>query len=244
MPVYLDSAVLDEVEEAGRLGFVAGVTTNPTLVRRAAEANARRGLTARAEVLTAILRATAGTGGLVLAQLQSGPVEQMAEEAAGLRELDRVRLGIKIPCTAEGLRLTRRLAAEGAVTLVTAVYSPAQAYLAAEAGATMIAPYVHRWETACGRPGTEFIGELRRALAAAGGRTQILAASLKSVEAAMEALLGGAQSLTVPLPVLREFPHHPLTAQALAEFDRDSKAEGAAGRAVAPAVEGRARKVE
>lgn len=221
MPIYLDSAVLAEVEEAEKLGFVAGVTTNPTLVRRAREANARRGLLDRAAVLAAILHATAGRGGLVFAQVRSDSVEAMAEEAKRLREIDRSRLGIKIPCTVEGLKLTRRLAAEGASTLVTAVYTPAQAYLAAEAGATMIAPYVHRWETANQRPGAEFVAELRRALEAAGGRTQILAASLKSVEAAVEALLAGAHSVTVPLAVLQEFPQHPLTTQALAQFDAD-----------------------
>ncbi|MDI6870634.1 MAG: transaldolase family protein [Bacillota bacterium] len=221
MPIYLDSAVLAEVEEADKLGFVAGVTTNPTLVRQAAEANRARGLLTREAVYSAILSATAGWRGLVFAQVRAGSLEAMAAEAASLRRLDPVRLGIKIPCTVEGLSLARRLAADGVPTLVTAVYTPAQAYLSAEAGATMIAPYVHRWEVAYERPGGEFVAELRRALEAAGGRTRILAASLKSVEAALEALLAGAHAVTVPLPVLRDFPLHPLTAQALAQFDAD-----------------------
>lgn len=225
MPIYLDSAVLAEIEEADELGFVAGVTTNPTLVRRAAEANRARGLTAREEVYQAILAVTAGAGGLVFAQVRRGELADMAAEAAALRRLDPVRLGIKIPCTVDGLKLARNLAAEGATTLVTAVYTPAQAYLAAEAGATFIAPYVHRWEAAHRRPGAEFVALLRRALDAAGGRTGILAASLKSVEAAVEALLAGAGSVTVPLAVLRDFPLHPLTDQALAQFDADYDGE-------------------
>lgn len=220
MPVYLDSAVVAEVEQASKLGFVAGVTTNPTLLRRAAEANRERGLTSREAVYAAILAATASLGGLVFAQVRSGTQAAMAGEAAALRRID-ARLAIKIPCTVEGLKLTRELAAEAVPTLVTAVYTPAQAYLAAEAGATLIAPYVNRWEAAHNRPGAEFVTELRRALDAAGGRTGILAASLKSVPAAMEALLAGAHSVTVPLSVLLDFPRHPLTDQALNQFDLD-----------------------
>lgn len=221
MPIYLDSAVVAEVEQADKLGFVAGVTTNPTLMRRAAEANRSRGLFTREAVYSAILAATQRTGGLVFAQLRNGSCETMAEEAAALRRLDPVRIGIKIPCTVEGLKLTRWLAQEGVSTLVTAVYTAAQAYLAAEAGATFIAPYVHRWATATDRPGSEFVAELKQALEAAGGSTRILAASLKSVPAAMEALLAGAWSVTVPFPVLTEFLGHPLTDQALTQFDLD-----------------------
>jgi TalC/MipB family fructose-6-phosphate aldolase len=221
MPVYLDSAVVAEAEEAARLGFTAGVTTNPTLVLRATEANQGRGLTTRTGVYRALLDATAAGGGTVFAQVRGGSLAEMSAEAERYRSLDPVRLAIKIPCTAEGLQLTRALAAQGAATLVTAVYTPAQAFLAAEAGATCIAPYVNRWETAHQRPGTEFVAALRRALDAAGGRTWILAASLKSVEAAADVLLAGARGVTVPLPVLRDFPGHPLTSQALAQFDAD-----------------------
>lgn len=221
MPVLLDSAVVAEAEEAAQLGFVAGVTTNPTLILRAAGANRARGLLTRADVFRALLQATVERGGPVYAQVRGGSLAAMAREAEEYRGLDPTRLAIKVPCTAEGLKLTRQLSAEGVTTLVTAVYTPAQAYLAGEAGATAIAPYVHRWETAHQRPGAEFVVLLRKALEAAGGRTTILAASLKTVEAATEALLSGADSVTVPLAVLRDFPAHPLTAQALAQFDRD-----------------------
>lgn len=220
MPVYLDSADLSEVGQAVELGFVAGVTTNPSLVRRAAAANHSRGLGTREEVYAAILAATAEGGGLVFAQVRTGSQETMAGEAAALRRLG-PRLGVKIPCTVEGLKLTRKLSEEKVPTLVTAVYTPAQAYLAAEMGATFIAPYVNRWAEANGRPGAEFVAELSRTLAAVGGRTGILAASLKTVPAAVEALLAGAAAVTVPLPVLRDFPLHPLTEQALAKFDLD-----------------------
>ncbi|MGE5509497.1 MAG: transaldolase family protein [Chitinophagales bacterium] len=231
MSLYLDSAVLAEVAEASELGLGAGVTTNPTLVRRAEAANRAQGATSRAEVFARLLLATRAMGGLVFAQVRTGTVAEMRREARELRALDvafgeltpadQRRLAIKIPCTVEGLKLTRQLAGEKVPTLVTAVYTPAQAYLAAEAGATMIAPYVNRWEQANGRPGAEFLGELKAALTAAGGRTQILAASLKSVEATTAALLAGADHVTVPLEVLRAFPEHPLTAQALARFDED-----------------------
>jgi transaldolase len=145
----------------------------------------------------------------------------MAAEAAALRKLDPERLAVKIPCTVEGLKLTRRLAAEGATTLVTAVYTPAQAYLAGEAGATVIAPYVHRWVEASGESGGHFVARLLSALKAAGSRTGILAASLKSVDEAMEVLLAGAQAVTMPLRVLRDFPVHDLTATGLAQFAVD-----------------------
>lgn len=231
MSLYLDSAILAEVSAAVELGFVVGVTTNPTLVRRAEAANRERGVQSREDVFAHLLLATRGMGGLVFAQVRTGSLAEMGREAEDLRSLavrhpeltpaDQARLAIKIPCTVEGLKLTRRLTAASVPTLVTAVYTPAQAYLAAEAGATLIAPYVHRWEQANSRPGAEFLHELKAALVAAGGRTQILAASLKSAEAAAAALLAGAEHVTVPLEVLQAFPEHPLTAAALSRFDDD-----------------------
>src|SRR3990172_9831622 len=122
MSLFLDSVDLAEAQAAAGLGLVAGVTTNPTLIAKAGRP---------AEQIVAEL-CQVGPG-IVFHQLTAATLPGLEDEAERFLALAPGRVGLKIPCTLDGIRLTQRLASR-AVCAVTAVYSPAQAYMCGEAG--------------------------------------------------------------------------------------------------------------
>lgn len=208
MAVYVDSADPEEIRKALATGFVRGVTTNPILIAR-----------------------TGRTPEEVVAEIcQLEPIELFYQPFATGREgmkgeLHRIReiatrfprppvLIPKIPATWEGLSLVKELAQEGQCS-VTAVYSPAQAYLARQAGARYVIPYVNR-ATRFGGNGPLLVAEIAEVLE--GSQVEIIAASLKSPDEVIEALVNGAHHVTVPFQVLKTMANHPLSLQAVEEF--------------------------
>jgi transaldolase len=211
MALFLDSAVVDEARRAADLGFVAGATTNPALV-------ARTGRAARDVVadLCATLRGT------VFHQVVEAPGPALDAEIEAFRRISE-RVAFKLPCSLEYARVAYDLSRQGVVCALTAVYSPAQAYIAAQAGAAYAIPYVNRATRYCGS-GPALVAEMAAVLE--GTECQILAASLKSPAEVVETLLAGARHVTLTWDVLAAMAHHRLTDLALEEFAR------AAGRDV------------
>lgn len=206
--IYLDSALISEAEVAVNMGWVEGITTNPTLL-------AKNDLSPEEtlEKLSAI------SPGELYYQLTASDFDRMLAEAERAAEIIGDRIVLKVPATAVGFQIVAYLAGD-IPCAVTAIYSAAQAAVAREAGATYAIAYVNR--------ATKFLGDglaLVREMAAVlpGSDTTILAASLKSPQEAVAALQAGAQHLTLPLNILQAMTTHELSEQTVEEFNRNGK---------------------
>ncbi len=204
MSLFLDSADAEDARQAHKLGFVAGITTNPTLIAR----TGRPALEVIAELCTII-------PGPVFYQLSGPHFAAMLAEVEQAKAISPAQVIMKVPCTLEGLRLVHHFR-DRVLCAVTALFTPAQAYLAAEAGARYIIPYVNRSTRLLG-DGPALVHQMVEVLA--HRKVEVLAASLKSPEEAVAALQAGAQHVTLPLPVILQMAESPYTAQALAEFE-------------------------
>lgn len=205
MAIFLDSAIHDEIREAMAWGFVAGVTTNPTLLAAAGEVS-----------LDALKPICDMSPGLVFYQLASKGLNAMLLEAQAAFSMSPSQVVLKVPCSLDGLRVVARLSLEMPCA-VTTIFSPAQAYLAKEAGARYLIPYYNRSTRLMG-DGAGLIQAMAGVLS--GGATEIVAASIKSPTEAVAALNAGAHHLTLPLQVIKEMASHPLSEQAMAQFER------------------------
>lgn len=205
MAIYLDSANLDDARRVKDLRFVDAVTTNPALIAQ----TGRPGLDVLHDLLAFWDR-------LIFFQVTAPSVQGRIVQAREVYQIAPDQLSIKIPITLDNLPAVEQLASEGVNITVTAVAAPAQAYLAAQAGARYVAPYVNRIT----RAGDDGLATVRRmADILAGSSTEILAASLKTVEEAEDAILAGAHHITVALELIAAMAHNPLTEQWIDQFD-------------------------
>ena len=206
MAIYLDSAKLDEARQAKDLGWVFGVTTNPSLMAKAG---------VEPEVVLKELAVLEFHQ--VYYQLVSQNVEDMLIEARKAAEIVKTGLILKIAPTENGFRFVAKHANEFPCC-VTAIFNPAQALIAREAGARYVAVYVNRAIKQLG-DGLGLVEKLAKVLA--GSQTEILAASLKSTKEAVDAFLAGAQHITVPFDLLASLSTDPLSAQTIEQFNSD-----------------------
>lgn len=209
MKFFVDTADVAEIRELAATGLLDGVTTNPSLV-------AKSGRDFK-EVIAEICA------------IVPGPVsaEVTALEAAGMvaegRELAKIakNVTIKVPLTMEGLKACRTLTGEGTLVNVTLCFSANQALLAAKAGATFISPFIGRLDD-IGLDGMVLIKEIRQiydnypALS-----TEILAASIRTVNHVKDAALIGADVATIPPAILKQLVKHPLTDKGIESFMAD-----------------------
>lgn len=209
MAIYLDSALVEHARRAADMGFVAGITTNPKLVAKVG---------APAEEVIPALCDVLGEG-LVFHQLAAPTVEEREAEARRFAALRPGRVGLKIPCTGENMALLYRLAGEGIPCAVTAIFSAHQAYVACEAGADYVIPYVNR-STRLQGSGAALVAELATIVQATGGHAQILAASFRSLDEVTGAVMAGAHHVSVSLDLLEAMGEHALSQQAVEEFAR------------------------
>ena len=205
MAILLDSASLDDAAAAAKLGFVRGITTNPALMAR--ETN--EPLAHLARLLEAFPE------GPICYQPTRSSYEEMDDQARAASALAPDRVIAKLPATLEAIMLATQLLKDGIPSALTAVYSPAQALLAHEAGCTWIIPYVDR---AARHSAGAVVAEQAALLEQVDSATRILAASLKTAPQVVESILDGAHDITAPLDVLRALPAHPLTESAVREF--------------------------
>jgi transaldolase len=204
MSLFLDSAGLGDARQAGGYGFIVGCTTNPALLAAA-------GFKTAEEALLALCPLFEGT---VFCQLAGHTLDEMRPEAERLMLLAS-NVGLKIACTLEGLRLAAELS-ERATVAVTGVFTPAQAYLSAQAGAHFVIPYVNRMTRFTG-DGPNVVDAMANILAPTS--TEILAAGIKSPAEAVATLLAGAHHVSLPLGVIHEMAQNALTEKAIADFD-------------------------
>lgn len=213
MKFFVDTADTDAIRELNELGMVDGVTTNPSLIMKSG-----RDIK---EVTKEIC------------DMVDGPVsaETVALDADGMiaegRELAKIadNIAIKVPLTWAGLKACKALSDEGRMVNVTLCFSANQALLAAKAGATFISPFIGRVDD-INLDGMDLIADIRVIYDNYGFETQILAASIRSVNHMSEAAKIGADVATAPPDVIRKMVNHPLTDKGLAAFLNDWEKTG------------------
>lgn len=210
MELYLDTSDVAAVKKLARVFPLAGVTTNPSIV-----AAGKKPL----ETLLPELQDALGGEGRLFAQVMANTAEGMVKDARKLRSIIN-DLVVKVPVTAEGLAAIKMLKAEGIPTLGTAVYGAAQGMLAALAGAEYVAPYVNRID-AQGGSGIRSVEELQQLLELHAPESKVLAASFKTPRQALDCLLAGCQSITIPLDVAEQFVSAPAVQAAVVKFEED-----------------------
>lgn len=212
MKLFIDSAELREIRECQEQGIIDGVTTNPSLLAKAASASGKRFRDVLADICETVK-------GPVSAEVVSQDHEGMTREA---RELSRIapNIVVKAPLTSEGLKAVRACAAEGIRTNVTLCFTPVQALLAAKAGAAYISPFVGRLDDIA-TEGMDLVRKIVAIYRNYGFTTEVLVASVRNPNHIVEAALCGAQVATVPFAVLQQLIKHPLTDAGLTKFLAD-----------------------
>lgn len=208
MKIFMDTANTEEIRKYADMGFVYGVTTNPSLV-------AKSGRT-QADVIPEICSIVTGP---VSAEVISTDCEGMLAEARKLAAIAK-NVVVKIPCIPEGLKAVKVLASEGIRTNVTLVFSLPQALLAARAGASFVSPFVGRIDD-IGGDGVGLVADIVEVFHNYGIKTEVIAASIRSVSHVNEVMLAGADIATVPTKILDKLLMHPLTTQGLEKFLED-----------------------
>jgi transaldolase len=210
MKFFIDTANVEEIKEANRLGLIDGVTTNPSLV-----AKEGRDFEELIKEICAIV------DGPISAEAVSLDTEGMVKEA---RELSKIHSNIvvKIPMTTEGIKATRILAQEGINTNVTLVFSPLQALMAAKAGATYVSPFVGRLDDVA-HDGMGLVDQIIQIYQNYGFRAEIIVASIRNPIHVLESAIMGADIATIPFKVINQMARHPLTDVGLEKFLDDWK---------------------
>lgn len=202
--IYLDSAIATEAAQAMTWGWVKGITTNPTLLAKS-ETAPDVTMTTLAEICN----------GELYYQLMSHNLDDMIREAHLARNLIGEKLVLKIPATFTGFAALGQLSSEMNCS-VTAIYHPTQALIAAEGGAKYAIAYVNRATKLLG-DGCALVTAMKDILQ--GSETTILAASLKSAHEIAQAVVAGADHITVPFDLLKTMTTQTLSEQTVVEFN-------------------------
>ncbi len=208
MKFFVDTADVDEIRKLNDLGLLDGVTTNPSLILKSG-----RDIT---EVTKEICDLVDGP---VSAEVTATDYDGMMSEAAVLGKIAD-NICIKVPLTPDGLKACKALTSNGKQVNVTLCFSANQALLAAKAGATFISPFIGRLDD-IGIDGMELIEEIRTIYDNYDFKTEILAASIRTVNHVKEAAMIGADVATVPPATLHALFKHPLTDKGLEAFLAD-----------------------
>ena len=208
MKFYLDTASVKEIQEAASLGLLDGVTTNPSLV-------AKEGRVFR-EVLVEICNIVDGP---ISAEVVSLEADAMVKEGKELAKIHK-NIVVKVPLITEGLKATKRLAAEGIRVNVTLCFSPTQALLAAKAGAWCVSPFIGRLDDISSN-GMELIRQILTIYRNYDYKTLVLVASVRHPQHVVEAALAGGHICTMPFTIFQQMVKHPLTDNGLKKFLAD-----------------------
>ena len=213
MKFFADTADTDEIRELVSMGLIDGVTTNPSLI-------AKSGRDFK-EVVKEICSIVEGP---VSAEVTALEVDGMISEGRHLAELA-PNIAVKVPLTWDGLKACRALTQGGTMVNVTLCFNANQALLAARAGATFVSPFIGRLDD-MGMDGMEVIEEIRSIFDNYDFSTEILAASIRTVNHVKMSALAGADVATVPPATLKSLVKHPLTDKGVEMFTADWKKTG------------------
>lgn len=212
MKFIIDTVDLKEIEEAMEYLPISGVTSNPSIVKATSPENFFDHMRKIREMI--------GMENSLHIQVTGLDCETMVKEAKRIiKEIDDL-VYIKVPVSYEGIKAIKELKARGMNVTATAVYDLMQAYMALEAGADYIAPYVNRIGNLGSDP-FELINELSARIEADGYDCKILAASFKGVQQVRDAFNSGAHTITAPVAVLNQIFKNPNIEKAVEDFNND-----------------------
>ena len=213
MRFFVDTANVEDIKKANDMGVICGVTTNPSLI-----AKEGRDFTEVIKEITTIVDGPI-----------SGEVKATTTDAEGMiaegREIAAIHpnMVVKIPMTVEGLKAVKVLSEEGIKTNVTLIFTPAQAILAARAGATYVSPFLGRLDDISSM-GVTLIEEIVQIFDNYDLDTEIICASVRNPIHVIDCALAGADIATVPYKVIEQMTKHPLTDQGIEKFKADYEA--------------------
>ena len=214
MKFFIDTANLDQIEEAQNLGVLDGVTTNPSLM-------AKEGITGKQNILDHYAKICKIVDGDVSAEVIATDYENMIIEGEELASIN-PQIVIKLPMTRDGIKAAKYFSNKGTKTNITLVFSAGQALLATKAGATYVSPFLGRLDD-ISTDGLNLISEIREIYDNYNFQTQILAASIRHTMHIIDCAKIGADVITSPLSSISGLLNHPLTDIGLEKFLSDYK---------------------
>ncbi len=214
MKFFVDTGDISEIKDLNATGMVDGVTTNPSLIAKSGQDFK--------EVIQEICKIVEGP---VSAEVAATDYDTMRKEAEVIRKWGD-NIAIKVPLTEDGLKVCKELSDDGTMLNVTLCFSPAQAILAAKAGASFISPFVGRLDD-ISQDGLQLISDIVRIYDNYPQfDTEVLVASIRNPLHIVDSAKMGAHVMTAPPKVIRQLYKHPLTESGLAAFVEDWKATG------------------
>lgn len=213
MKFFVDTAEIDQIAELNALGMVDGVTTNPSLIMKSGR-----------DIIGVTREICSIVSGPVSAEVTATEATAMIAEGRKLGEIAE-NIAVKVPLTWDGLKACKILRDDGFMVNVTLCFSANQALLAAKAGASFISPFVGRLDD-INLDGMGLIEDIRIIYDNYGFETEILAASIRTVNHVLECARIGADVMTAPPAVIRSLASHPLTDKGLAAFLADIEKTG------------------
>ncbi|MDU2241740.1 MAG: fructose-6-phosphate aldolase [Paenibacillus sp.] len=217
MKFFVDTANLEDIKKAHKIGVLSGVTTNPSLV-------AKEGVKFEdriAEILQAVPDVESVSAEVTPEALTAEEMIAQADELIKINNHD-PRITIKLPMTLAGLEATKYLAQKGVKTNVTLIFTVNQALLAARAGATYVSPFLGRLDD-ISEDGVLLVAKIAELFRVHGLDAQIIAASVRHPDHVTRVALAGAHIATIPYSVIEQLTRHPLTDQGLEKFAADWK---------------------
>jgi len=211
MKFFVDTADIDAIAELNDLGMVDGVTTNPSIIKKSGR-----------DILDVTKEICDLVSGPVSAEVTATDADAMIAEGRKLVEIAE-NITVKVPLTWDGLKACKTLSDEGHKVNVTLCFSANQALIAAKAGATFISPFIGRLDDIA-LDGMELIEDIRTIYDNYGFETEVLAASIRSVNHVQDCARVGADVITAPPAVIKSLANHPLTDKGLAAFLADIEA--------------------
>ena len=213
MKFFVDTADVDAIAELNDLGVVDGVTTNPSLILKSGR-----------DILEVTKEIAGMVDGPVSAEVVALKANEMIEEGRKLAKIAD-NIAVKVPLTWDGLKACKVLSGEGNMVNVTLCFSANQALLAAKAGASFISPFIGRLDD-INLDGMQLIADIRQIYDNYDFETEILVASIRSVNHAFEAARIGSDVMTAPPDVIKKMAAHPLTDKGLEAFLKDWEKTG------------------
>ncbi len=213
MKFFVDTAEIDDIRELNDLGMVDGVTTNPSLIKKSGR-----------DILEVTKEICDIVSGPVSAEVVATDSDAMIAEGRKLAQIAE-NIAVKLPLTWDGLKACKVLSGEGKMVNVTLCFSANQALLAAKAGASFISPFIGRLDD-INIDGMDLIEDIRTIYDNYAFETEILAASIRSVNHVQDCARIGADVMTAPPEVIRKLAGHPLTDKGLAQFLKDAESAG------------------
>ena len=208
MKFFIDTADIQAISELNEMGLVDGVTTNPSLIMKSGR-----------DIIEVTKEICSLVKGPVSAEVVATEANSMIKEGEKLAKIA-PNIAEKVPLTWDGLRTSKELTSQGYMVNVTLCFSANQALLAAKAGATFISPFIGRLDD-INLDGMDLISEIRTIYDNFEFDTQILGASIRTVNHITQCALIGADVITAPPNVLKQLAEHPLTSKGLDSFMKD-----------------------